>query len=137
MKIKIVIIVIVLLCSFSMFGQTTVERWKVFEISLKGPSDGNPFKEVSLSCMFMNKQDTTTVPGFYDGEGVYKIRFMPKSEGKWTYLTISSAKKLENKKGYFVCIPAQKNNHGPIAVKDTFYFAYADGTPHYSFGTTC
>jgi len=137
MKIKIVIIAIVLLCSFSMFGQTTVERWKVFEISLKGPSDGNPFKEVSLSCMFMNKQDTTTVPGFYDGEGVYKIRFMPKSEGEWTYLTISSAKKLENKKGYFVCIPAQKNNHGPIAVKDTFYFAYADGTPHYSFGTTC
>jgi hypothetical protein len=120
-----------------MFGQTTVERWKVFEISLKGPSDGNPFKEVSLSCMFMNKQDTITVPGFYDGAGVYKIRFMPESEGKWTYLTISSVKKLENKKGYFVCIPAQKNNHGPIAVKDTFYFAYADGTPHYSFGTTC
>jgi len=137
MKLKIAIIAIVLLYSFSMFSQTTIERWKVFEISLKGPSDGNPFKEVSLSCMFMNKQDTITVPGFYDGEGVYKIRFMPKSEGKWTYLTISSAKKLENKKGYFVCIPAQKNNHGPIAVKDTFYFAYADGTPHYSFGTTC
>ena len=82
MKLKIAIIAIVLLYSFSMFSQTTVERWKVFEISLKGPYDGNPFKEVSLSCMFMNKQDTITVPGFYDGEGVYKIRLMPKSEGK-------------------------------------------------------
>jgi hypothetical protein len=37
----------------------------------------------------------------------------------------------------FVCIPAQKNNHGPVVVKDTFYFAYADGIPHHSFGTTC
>jgi len=137
MKIKIVVIAIVLLCNNSLFGQTTVERWKVFEITIKGPSDGNPFKEVSLSCRFMNKQDTVVVSGFYDGEGIYKIRFMPKSEGKWTYLTISSAKKLDSKKGYFVCIPAKKNNHGPVVVKDTFYFAYADGTPHYSFGTTC
>jgi len=137
MRIKISIIALVLLCCYSLFGQATVERWKVFEITLKGASTGNPFKEVTLSCSFVNEQDTVIVHGFYDGNGVYKVRFMPHSVGKWTYITTSNTPKLNNRKGYFICAPAQKNNHGPVAVKDTFYFAYADGTPHYSFGTTC
>ena len=136
--IKIIIgLFILLFCSRSLFGQTAVEEWKVFEITLGGPTSGNPFKDVQLSARFVNGSDTVSVPGFYDGEGIYKIRFMPQKEGKWTYLTIGNVKKLDHKKGNFICTPALKNNHGPVAVTDTFYFAYADGTPHHSFGTTC
>src|SRR5665647_3447125 len=62
---------------------------------------------------------------------------MPQKEGKWNYITTSNVKKLNNKKGSLICTPALKGNHGPVIVKDTFYFAYADGTPHHSFGTTC
>ncbi len=118
-------------------GQTNVEKWKVFELTLMVPSDGNPFKDVKFSGQFIKDNDTITVPGFYDGEDFYKIRFMPQKEGKWLYITSSNVKKLNNKKGSFICTPAQKDNHGPVLVKDTFYFAYADGTPHFSFGTTC
>jgi hypothetical protein len=126
-----------LFCSYSLFGQVNIEKWKVFELTLSGPTNGNPFKEVQLSGRFMKDSDTIEVPGFYDGEGTYKIRFMPQKEGKWIYITASNVKILDKKKGSFICTPALKGNHGPVAVKDTFYFAYADGTPHHSFGTTC
>jgi hypothetical protein len=124
-------------CSYSLYSQATTEKWKVFELTLKGPDKGNPFIEVSLSGKFMQDKDTITVPGFYDGDGTYKIRFMPQKEGKWSYITGSNAKKLDKKKGTFLCTPAQKGNDGPVAVKDTFYFAYANGTAYYPFGTTC
>lgn len=128
---------ILLLCSFSLYAQQTVEKWKVFERTFHGISTGNPFKEVQLSCRFIMDNDTISGSGFYDGNGIYKIRFMPQKEGKWTYLTTSNVNKLDNKKGSFICTPALKNNHGPVVVKDTSYFAYADGTSHHSFGTTC
>ncbi|MBN1481222.1 DUF5060 domain-containing protein [candidate division KSB1 bacterium] len=128
---------LLLFCSFSLFSQVNVEKWKVFELALDGPTNGNPFKEVQLSAQFINGSHTISVPGFYDGNGVYKLRFMPQQGGKWNYTTSSNAKKLDNKQGHFMCTPASDNNHGPVAVTDTFYFAYADGTPHHSFGTTC
>ena len=121
----------------SFHAQAQTEKWKVFEVTLKGPATGNPFTEIQLSGKFIKEKDTIAVPGFYDGNGIYKIRFMPQQEGNWTYITTSNTKELNNKKGKFVCTPAFGGNHGPVMVKDTFYFAYADGTPHYSFGTTC
>ena len=136
MKIKHVLFVL-FLCSYSLFGQAKVERWKIFELTLNGPTNRNPFKDVKLSGSFFKDNDTVSVPGFYDGEGKYKIRFMPQFEGEWKYVTISNIKLLNNRNGNFICIPSQKNNHGPVAVQDTFYFAYADGTPYYPFGTTC
>ena len=136
MKVKSILFIL-LLCSFSLYAQQATEKWKVFELTLHGISTGNPFKEVKLTGRFIKDNDTISVPGFYDGEGVYKIRFMPQTEGKWTYLTTSNVKKFGNKNGSFVCTPALKGNHGPVVVKDTFYFAYSDGTPHHSFGTTC
>lgn len=120
-----------------LFAQDNVEKWKVFELRLTGTKEGNPFKEVKLSGIFVHNSDSVKVKGFYDGDGIYKIRFMPGKEGKWSYITTSNIKRLDGQRGNFICTPAKKENHGPVVVKDTFYFAYADGTPHYSFGTTC
>ena len=122
------IVFVLVFFNYALFGEANVEKWKVFEITLTGTSIGNPFNEVQLLGRFIINKDTITVPGFYDGEGVYKIRFMPQKEGKWTYLTTSNVKKLDHKAGSFLCTPALKGNHGPVVVKDTFYFAYADGT---------
>jgi len=113
------------------------EKWKVFEITLKGDKTGNPFVDVNLSARFSFGNEVKTVSGFYDGDGVYKIRFSPDIEGNWEYETHSNQKKLNGKKGKFLCIQPSPANHGPVMVKDTFHFAYADGKPHYSFGTTC
>src|SRR5579875_2288288 len=68
----------------------TVEQWGLFEAAFKGPADGNPFQEVTLRATFTQEHRTVTVNGFYDGDGAYRIRFMPDMTGSWTYLTTSS-----------------------------------------------
>lgn len=114
----------------------TAERWGRFEISLQGPSAGNPFTEVWLRAAFMKDTKKVEVNGFYDGNGVYRIRFMPDEEGDWNYVTKSNSRVLSDKKGGFKCIAPSLSNHGPVKVKDTYHFEYADGKIFYPFGTT-
>ena len=114
-----------------------VERWGLYEIVLDGPKTGNPFVDVTLAAEFRNGTQTVTVPGFYDGDGVYKIRFSPEVEGAWQWRTISNAKALAVRTGTFTARPAIGGNHGPVRVTlDGYHFAYADGTPFRQIGTT-
>ncbi len=113
-------------------------KWDIFELALSGPSHGNPFTEVELSAVFSGENGQTFHgTGFYDGDGSYKIRFMPTAEGAWSYTTKSNARSLDQVKGTFVCTAAASDNHGPVRVKNTFHFAYEDGTPYVPVGTTC
>ncbi|WP_019536730.1 DUF5060 domain-containing protein [Paenibacillus ginsengihumi] len=114
-----------------------VERWGRFELALKGPAEGNPFRDVSLSARFQYRNRIVEADGFYDGDGVYRIRFMPDQPGVWRYETRSSCKELDGACGEFVCIPPSPGNHGPVRVKDSYLFEYEDGTPYWAFGTTC
>lgn len=115
----------------------TVEQWGILELSLSGPSAGNPFIDIQLSAEFKNGNEKVKVDGFYDGDGIYKVRFMPHAIGEWNYETTSNDGQLSNNSGSFSCITPTGNNHGPVEVKDRYNFAYADGTPYYPFGTTC
>ena len=74
--------------------------------------------------------------GFYDGDGVYRIRFMPDTPGDWRYVTKSNVSELDGQQGQFTCVEASEGNHGPVGVNNAFHFAYADGTSHFSIGTT-
>jgi hypothetical protein len=114
-----------------------VERWDVFELKLAGPKEGNPFIDIWLAATFRTGAREMVVDGFYDGDGVYKIRFTPDSLGAWTYATDSNADALKRKAGSFEVIAPGAGNHGPVRVRDTFHFGYEDGTPYYPFGTTC
>ena len=118
-------------------GGDRVECWDFFEVSLQGPSTGNPFVDVRMRGHFRQGDRVFTSDGFYDGGGVYRIRFMPDAAGRWTYLTESNRKELDGRKGEFTCIAAGPGNHGPVRVHGRFKLAYADGTPHFSVGTTC
>jgi hypothetical protein len=109
----------------------------VFELALKGPAEGNPFTEVELSARFAQGNRTLQVAGFYDGDGVYKIRFMPEAVGPWRYETTSNRPELAGKTGVVTVTPPGPGNHGPVRVHNMFHFAYADGTPYRQIGTTC
>ncbi|MDZ7371231.1 MAG: DUF5060 domain-containing protein, partial [candidate division KSB1 bacterium] len=113
-----------------------VERWTVLEITLEGPKKGNPFREVQLEAVFYYYQDSTRVDGFYDGAGIYKIRFMPERVGEYRFVTYSNSPMLTGQRGTFLCYPASPGNHGPVRINETGAFAYADGTPFYPMGTT-
>jgi hypothetical protein len=62
---------------------------------------------------------------------------MPEAQGRWEYETRSNCPDLNGASGSFVCIEPGEGNHGPVGVRDTYHFAYADGTPYYQVGTTC
>jgi len=113
------------------------EKWELFEIILNGPILGNPFEDVRLRAVFSHEKTSVEVEGFCDGDGVYKIRFMPEFNGKWSYKTSSNKVELNGKDGKFEVFSPALNNHGPVRVKNKFHFAYADGKPFKPFGTTC
>jgi hypothetical protein len=114
-----------------------IERWGIFELVLKGPEGGNPFIDVKLSAEFKQRGRVFKPEGFYDGNGVYRIRFMPDALGEWTYITKSNRRELNAKTGKFTCIKPSPGNHGPVRVHKTWHFAYVDGTPYFQIGTTC
>jgi hypothetical protein len=114
-----------------------IEQWGLFEISLPGPAAGNPYKDVTLTARFTLEHRTVQVKGFYDGDGTYRLRFMPDAPGRWTYATESSARELAAHTGEFTCMPpTTPGNHGPVGTAHQFHFEHADGTPFFPFGTT-
>jgi len=116
---------------------SSIEQWGLFEITLPGPSTGNPFKDVNLTARFTLEHRTISITGFYDGDGTYRIRFMPDAPGLWTYETASSASQLAGRTGTFTCIPpTTPGNRGPVITAHEFHFQYANGTPYFPFGTT-
>lgn len=113
-----------------------VEKRGMYELSLPGPTSGNPFVGIEFSAVFENGDRRLEPEGFYDGNGIFKIRFMPDREGTWTYRTKSNQEALNGKEGQFLCTPASPGNHGPVRVSHQYHFQYEDGTPFRPFGTT-
>ena len=62
------------------------KRWSIYEIELNGPTDRNPFLEVQPSARFQLDDPGFEPRGFYDGEGVCRIHFMPDEIGQWQYI---------------------------------------------------
>jgi hypothetical protein len=115
----------------------SVERWGVFEVALNGPAAGNPFVDVRLAAHFRYRNRVVDADGFYDGAGVYRIRFMPDEIGEWTYTTSSNVAALDGKTGTLTVVAPAAGNHGPVRVRYTSHFGYEDGTPYVPIGTTC
>ena len=122
----------------TMSTQEAIGKWEVFEVMLSGKTGGNPFTDYTIEGVFTGEKEDVRVEGFYDGEGVYRVRFMPSYEGVYHYsITGSYTDDEEPVTGDFMVLPAKEGNHGPVHVADTYHFRYADGTPYYSVGTTC
>ena len=68
----------------------TAERWGVFEASLPGKTEGNPFTDYTMEATFVSRGETVHVNGFYDGDGMYRVRFMPSFPGEYTF-TVSGS----------------------------------------------
>jgi hypothetical protein len=108
--------------------------WAPFEIVIPGPSHGNPFVDVELTARFVRPDgESTVVGGFYDGDGLYRVRLLPSVVGRWTFVTSSTALSLDGIDGVFEI--GESDAPGPVRV-DGFHFRHADGTRHTPHGTT-
>jgi hypothetical protein len=135
---RVKIIALFFLVSVSpLLASEAVEQWGVFELGLNGPTNGNPFLDVKFSARFTMGTNSVEADGFYDGDGIYRVRFMPEKPGEWHYTTRSSARRLNGKSGEFTVTKPSPENHGPVSVANIYHFAYADGSPYKELGTTC
>ncbi len=123
--------------SFAIGAGATAEQWGLFEVARAGPTNGNPFIDVQLSARFSLDDTNIDVSGFYDGGGMYRVRFMPEKQGRWHYVMRSNVRELNGQNGEFTVTPPSARNHGPVRVQHMYHFAYADSTPFRPIGTTC
>jgi Domain of unknown function (DUF5060)/Oxidoreductase family, NAD-binding Rossmann fold len=96
-----------------------IERWGLFELSLRGPKEGNPCLDVELSARFSHKKRVVNPDGFYDGDGIYRIRFMPDIPGTWSSTTQRNCGELNGITGSFTCVELSPENYGPVTVEYT------------------
>ncbi len=107
-----------------------VERWGAWELALRGPAEGNPFVDVSFGAVFAGGGRQIHVGGFYDGGGVYRVRFSPDTQGEWTYRTQSNRAELNGETERFICGAPSRGNHGAVSVRNAHHFGQAGGTPY-------
>ncbi|MBI3971214.1 MAG: DUF5060 domain-containing protein [Chloroflexi bacterium] len=94
-------------------------------------SHANPFL-VDLRARITGPHGwSTTVPGFYDGDGTWVVRFCPSAFGAWRYETESTDPALAGHDGEVQCIAnANPRVHGALLVDPAHphHFLYEDGT---------
>lgn len=132
----IIPLIFALVTSMASAQEAQVEQWDVYELSFPAPATANPFVGVTFTAVFEKDGQRFEPEGFYDGNDIFKVRFMPNQPGAWTYHTHSNYRTLDGHEGTFTCMPASPGNHGPVQVRNQYHFGYADGTPFRPFGTT-
>lgn len=73
-----------------------VPLYNILEIVCKGKADGNPFVDYDIYASITGA-DNAIVKGFYDGDGIYKVRFMPRKEN--TLFRFMEAFRMKQQKG--------------------------------------
>lgn len=114
-------------------AQNTAKKWEVVDLSFRTENlKADPFL-VNLSATFTHQDGIKIeVPGFFNGNKSWIIRFSPSLEGKWSYITNSSFKEFNGKSGELTVAANNPDQHGPVIVseKNRQRFSYADGRPY-------
>lgn len=118
-----------------------IPRWQPHDFAFTNqPAVDNPF-QVPFSAELTGPNQTRMVlPGFYDGNGTWKIRFSPMQEGPWQLVTHSAVAALEGQQLDFVCIPnPSPTAHGGVRIdrQHPRHFVYEDGTRFFPLGYEC
>jgi hypothetical protein len=125
--------------------RTEIPKYESVELTLDIDAEyTNPYdlREIALDGVFTSPDGTTMiVPGFWDGEGAWKMRFTPSQEGMWTYsISVQDARGISAPFiGEFVV--TSSGLHGWIIPGNaydpsysTHYLVHHDGTPFYGVG---
>lgn len=103
---------------------------QLFELTYYAPPPRTSLAEVDLYATFSVNDKEITVKGFYDGEGVYKIRFLPQQEGEYHWRVYGGV--LQDN-GQESCVDSDEC--GIIQAIGT-HFETANGEVFTPFGTT-
>jgi hypothetical protein len=109
------------------------ETWDVIDLSFRGsPGRSNPFT-VDFGAVITHESGMKMkVPGFYNGNNSWIVRFSPPEPGRWTYTTWSEVRALNSQKGELKVAPSGARGPVRIAENNRQRLAYSDGTPYFS-----
>lgn len=107
-----------------------MKQYELFELSFDGEPLEDTWADIDLAAVFVNKQETVAVKGFYNGDGVCVIRFLPRFTGVYEW-TVNG---IHQSQGQTICL-ASTDHHGPVRTKG-IHFEYSDGTRFIPIGTT-
>ncbi|MCX6926744.1 MAG: DUF4038 domain-containing protein [Verrucomicrobia bacterium] len=80
------------------------------------------------------------LPGFYDGNSTWKVRFAPAAEGEWSLQTHSQLAALDNRHASVMCTSNRPPNlHGGLRVDPQYprHFVFEDGRRYFLMGYEC
>ena len=148
MREKIILFCLLVVSPFLVSGQVTdAFKWKKYELVFTSsvPYE-NPVQDLKMMEVTFTSPTgrIKVINAFWDGDKIWKARFMPDETGTWTYLTSCSDVKnqgLQEQKGSFVCKPNKNQSdiyrHGPVInPPGTYYLTYSDGTPFFYMACT-
>ncbi len=104
----------------------------------------NPFMDVEIDAIFTHEDGTViTLPGFWNGENEWKVRFAAEKVGKWTYSVTCTDKDNASltDTGVIEAEAIEPKNmlekHGYVRLeKGKKHMVYNDGTPFFYLGDT-
>jgi hypothetical protein len=105
----------------------------------------DPFNEVDLDMLLVTPNgDTMTVPAFWSGDGIWKVRFAPQIPGQYAYRLCCSDEAnddLGDEEGAFKVLRYDGMNyiyrHGAVRIADDkCHFEFEDGTPFFWLADT-
>jgi hypothetical protein len=149
MKLRLFILALLIFCLNTTIFSQDVLQWGIFEKTLHSTTayaDSIKYA-LPISATFSGPDGRNyTVPGFWDGDSTWRIRFSPDTVGFWTYSIFSTDSLLNDisNDGNFNCIlpsPSDLNNNvnyrGFLKVDDSKRkIVYHDGTPFFWLGET-
>jgi hypothetical protein len=98
----------------------------------------NPFTDVELNAEFRSPAGVRfTVPGFFDGDGTWKLRFSPNEPGRWTYRAYARPADPElAETGSFDVTERETDGYLQATPGDAWGFRYESGKPAFLLGDT-
>ena len=124
---------------------TNTETWIANEMTFIASNPAkNQLTTQTFDVEFTNGNKTITMPGFWDGSNIWRVRFALPSAGKWIYTTKFSDTTdggVHNKTGEIIVSEYSGDldiyKHGFVKTDaNKRYFVYADGTPFFYLGDT-
>lgn len=112
-----------------------IKKWEVIDIAFRADvKKQNPFVVDFIAEFTSPNGKVQRIPGFYNGNKTWILRFSASEAGNWSYTTHSEIKALDAKKGKLVVSEDTSNEHkGGVVLnseKPTHFF-YENGDPYF------
>jgi hypothetical protein len=137
----VVALILIWFASPIMAADVQVARWQPHDfVFSSSAAQANPFRVAFSADVIGPVGIKFTVPGFFDGEGTWKVRVSPTVEGQWAVVTHSSVRELDNQRSSFVCVPnSSASVHGALRIDPLHphQFVLEDGTRFLPIGYEC